>query len=249
MIAQGDIAKIRKAVDEFWVDLLAKENKHFYDMATGKEGGHQLSDKVDQLSTGIVQTRFPMKSGYQHKSGKICTRSMGDIWFKNSQSEWNPINVKTGLVGSEGQPNIVSLKRVMTNIIEHKIDSYYLLLIKFEIDKKRKMISHSVHLTDILDWLQLTGKDSVVTFNSGPGQTMLKAKKFYEYLSSDYAPEKLNVKTKMAHLMELFLEGERNLIRDRERDRKKFERVYEEFERDPVAFSIDVEKQQEFEIQ
>ena len=248
MLNEEDIKAIQASVDEYWTEELTNHNRDFYNMAIGKEGGHQLGDKVDQLSTSLICSSYPLESGFQHKDGKICTRSMGDIWFKNSSEEWNPINVKTGLVGSEGQPNIVSLKRVMSSIIDRTIDAYYLLMVKFEVDHERETIRHNVYLTDILNWLELPNGESVVTFNSGPGQTMLKAKRFYELLATGVSPESHSIQKKMKLLMELYLEGERNLMRDRERDRKVFESEYDRFVQDPRPFLIDKNKQREFEI-
>lgn len=248
MLSDANIKTIRNEVDKYWAEELRTNNKFFYDMARGKEGGHQLGDKVDQLSTGLICAKYPSLTGFQHKGGKISTRSMGDIWFKNDAGEWNPINVKTGLVGSEGQPNIVSLKRVMSSIIEHTIDAYYLLTVKFDVDVAKQKVSHNVYLTDILNWLSLPSVGSVVTFNSGPGQTMLKAKKFYDLLSKGFSPEKLDVRMKMELLMDLYLEGEENLIRARKNDRKKFEKTYNAFQSDRSPFFIDKHKQEKLEI-
>ena len=248
MLSDDSIKILRDEVDAYWVNELGCHNKYYYDMAVGKEGGHQLGDKVDQLSTGLVTTTHPSEAGFQHKNGKVSPRSMGDFWFKNDNGEWNPINVKTGLVGSEGQPNIVSLKRVMSSIIEHTIDAYYLLMVKFEIDSKKQTLTHNVYLTDILDWLSLPRGGSVVTFNSGPGQTMLKGKMFYDLLSEGFSPGKIDIRKKMELLMNLYLEGEKNLIRDRERDRKKFESHYNAFKNDSSPFFIDKQKQIGLEI-
>ncbi len=253
MISDKDILSLEKAVDKYWADVLSteKNNREFYNIATGKEGGHQLSDRVDQLTTAFISKAYPLQSGYQKKKGKIISRSMGDIWFKNKQNEWNPINVKTGLTGSEGQPNIVSLKRVMTSIMDHTMDSYYILLVKFQVDPVAKKISHSVHLTDILNWLSLPDGDNVVAFDSGPGQTMLKAKKFFDLLSRGVKPKKLTVQNKMDLLMVMYREGEKRLRENRARDLKKFETCYKRFATvaSNVSFTIDKEEQHKFGIE
>lgn len=253
MISDNDISALVNSVDKYWTDLLssAEGNRTFYNIATGKEGGHQLSDRVDQLSTEFISTTYPLRSGYQKRKGKISSRSMGDIWFKNEQGEWNPINVKTGLVGSEGMPNIVSLKRVMTAIMNHAIDSYYILLVKFQLDKETHTISHSVHLTDILNWLSLPDTESVVTFDSGPGQTMLKAKNFYKLLSQNIIPEKLTVWDKMKLLMKLYRDGEERLKKNRARAFAKFESSYTSFLPSDFdePFIIDKEGQKGFGIE
>ena len=89
MISDSDILSLENAVNKYWTDVLSSEegNRTFYNIATGKEGGHQLSDRVDQLSTEFISTTYPLRSGYQKSKGKISSRSMGDIWFKNEQDE------------------------------------------------------------------------------------------------------------------------------------------------------------------
>ena len=248
MIDQCDIETIYRRVDEYWTQTLKKEGQSFFDIASGKEGGHQLSDRVDQLTTEIIHSSFPMRSGFQHTKGRANSRSMGDIWFRNGNGEWNPVNVKTGLVGSEGQPNIVSLKRVMSSIFEHSIDSYYLLFVKFAIDAAGKSISHHVYFVDLLDWIVLSGKKSVVTFNAGPGQMMLRASRFFDLLSDGFQPKVSPIRAKVKALMDLYLLGERNLIRDRQKDRKKYKAVYDGFMKERQPFSIDINRQMEFEI-
>ena len=174
---------------------------------------------------------------------------MGDIWFKNQHGEWSPINIKTGLVGSEGQPNIVSLKRVMTSIFEHRIDSYYLLFVKFELGHEGTSISHRTHLIDLLDWIVLPRAKSVVTFNAGPGQMMLKAERFFELLGKGFSPDRHPIRDKAKALMALYLLGEKNLMRDRRKDRIAYKATYEESMRESEPFAIDTEKQLEFDIQ
>lgn len=100
MIALDDLAGIRNGVDDYWRAVLAESGDEFFAMATGKEGGHQLSDRVDQLTTSFIHSTYPTRSGFQHKNGSISPRSMGDIWFRSQCGEWNPINIKTGLVGA-----------------------------------------------------------------------------------------------------------------------------------------------------
>ena len=248
MIDTGDIDTLRKSVDEYWRKVLDDDGSGFVRIATGKEGGHQLSDRVDQLTTSFIHSAFPLRSGFQHTKGKTNARSMGDIWFKNAKDEWNPVNIKTGLVGSEGQPNIVSLKRVMSSIFEHRIDSYYLLFVKFSVDAAAKGISHHVYLVDLLDWIVLAGGKSVVTFNAGPGQMMLKAERFFNLLSEGFTPERSSIREKTKALMSLYLRGERNLMRDRRRDREAYKAIYDRFMQEHGPFAIDIGRQEELEI-
>lgn len=93
---------------------------------------------------------------------------MGDIWLE-SGGIYHPINVKTG-VSSNGQPNMVSLKKLLDALLDQQIDSYYLLMVKLEIQQP---ITCLIHFIDMLDYLDY------VTFDSGPGQIMLKSRLFF----------------------------------------------------------------------
>ena len=55
---------------------------------------------------------------------------MGDLWL-GSSGMYNPINVKAGVYGVGGQPNLVSLAKLTDGLLDHVIDSYYLLFVKF----------------------------------------------------------------------------------------------------------------------
>lgn len=238
-------------VTEQWDTYLSAPamNLQMFNKAVGKEGGHQLADSVDTLTTSVINASFPTASGFQRKNGKVSPRSMGDIWFRNLRQEWNPINVKTGLVGSEGQPNIVSLKKLLGGIINRTLDSYYLLMVKFEVNKREKRILHHVYLTDMLDWLSLPKEQYVITFDSGPGQTMLKAKQFFELLNGGFCPPRMSIREKVSRLMDLYEDGERRLRENRERDLKKFRSKYNAFLNDESPFQIDISRQVEFEIE
>lgn len=141
---------------------------------------------------------------------------MGDVWLQDN-GIYHPVNVKMGVVGKEGQPNLVSLKKVLRAIMAREIDSYYLLIVKMKIDQNE--IVPTIYFLDMLDWLDY------VHFNSGPGQMMLKAVKFF----NEYDPNrvtKLDIIGKVQKLMDMYEDAERRLKRDRERglesDRKKF---------------------------
>ncbi|MBI4679414.1 MAG: hypothetical protein HY748_17705 [Elusimicrobia bacterium] len=144
---------------------------------------------------------------------------MGDLWLQDS-GIYHPVNVKTGIVGAEGQPNLVSLKKVFSAIMARQIDSYYLLIVKMDISAKG--IAPSVCLIDMLDWLDY------VTFDSGPGQMMLRAVKFF----AEFDPTKvktLDIKSKAQRLMELYEDGERRLKENRERDLQHYRHEFRDF--------------------
>ena len=146
---------------------------------------------------------------------------MGDVWLHDSDI-YHPVNVKTGVVGSEGQPNLVSLKKVLSALTAREIDSYYLLIVKIAISEYNGAIEPSIVFTDMLDWLDY------VTFDSGPGQMMLKAKAFF----AAYDPEVLSTDTtsgKVERLFELYKDGERRLRRNRDRDLQKYSALVDRF--------------------
>ena len=178
MLESDDISKILEITKNFWTEHV--NQKAFQDIASGKEIGHRIADYVDEKTTELLSTKF--NTGQQiNAKGKIRTRSMGDVWiFSNNM--YNPVNVKAGLwdEDSGGQPNLVSLKRVLTYMLSDVIDSYYLLIVKMNIttdsDHRKTKIEPRVYLVDMLDYLDF------VTFNSGPGQLMLKEKQFNEFM-------------------------------------------------------------------
>jgi hypothetical protein len=178
VLESDDISKILEITKNFWTEHV--NQKAFQDIASGKEIGHRIADYVDEKTTELLSTKF--NTGQQiNAKGKIRTRSMGDVWiFSNNM--YNPVNVKAGLwdEDSGGQPNLVSLKRVLTYMLSDVIDSYYLLIVKMNIttdsDHRKTKIEPRVYLVDMLDYLDF------VTFNSGPGQLMLKEKQFNEFM-------------------------------------------------------------------
>jgi hypothetical protein len=187
-------------------------------IAKGKEIGHKLADLVDEKTTALLTVKYLTK--HQHDGqGKKRSRSMGDVWLHDNRI-YHPINVKTGIVGAEGQPNLVSLKKVLGAIMACQIDSYYLLIVKMQI--LADGIIPSVYLFDMLDWLDY------VTFDSGPGQMMLRAAKFFR----EFDPKKVvttDISAKVKRLMELYEDGERRLKANRERGLKQYQERFRQF--------------------
>jgi hypothetical protein len=139
---------------------------------------------------------------------------MGDIWLEDNDI-YHPINVKSGLVGSEGQPNLVSLKKVLNAILSRWIDSYYLLIVKLEIPEPGR-IRPTVYLVDMLNHLDL------VTFDSGPGQIMLRARAFFSGYDQAKKSKVQPFGDKVSRLMDLLEDGERRLKANRERSLELF---------------------------
>ncbi len=141
---------------------------------------------------------------------------MGDLWLE-AGGVYNPVNIKAGEYGKNGQPNLVSLKRVLTALADCLIDSYYLLIMKIE-RTSAGFVPH-VYFVDMLDFLDYT------VFNSGPGQMMLKEAYFYPAIDAlrakgEHAPHPvLSVAEKVEKLYATLEQADRQLFIDRERKR------------------------------
>ena len=204
MLSEKTMHSITAETLDYWQREVTKP--YFVDLAQGKEIGHKLADMVDEKTTALLTINHITKHQYT-RDGRRRARSMGDVWILDS-GICHPINVKTGVVGSEGQPNLVSLKKVLRAILQRQIDSYYLLYVKMAINDG--FIEPSVFFLDMLDWL------TYVTFDSGPGQMMLKAKSFFAAYDPRAVPT-LTIKQKVQRLMDLYEDGERRLRANRAR--------------------------------
>lgn len=187
-------------------------------IAKGKEIGHKLADLVDEKTTALLTVKFLTKH-QRDAQGRTRSRSMSDLWLHDN-GIYHPVNVKTGIVGSEGQPNLVSLKKILRAIMARQIDSYYLLIVKMHI--RTQKIDPSVCIVDILDWLDY------VTFDSGPGQMMLKAVKFFDEFDPTTV-KLLGIRDKVRRLMDLYEDGERRLKENRRRDLDRYKQEFRDF--------------------
>ncbi len=218
MLTTDTICSVTAATLEYWTEEVTKE--YFVEIAQGKEIGHKLADLVDEKTTALLTLNH--RTGFQRgPNGQRRARSMGDVWLLDGDI-YHPVNVKTGLVGSEGQPNLVSLKKVLSAITARQIDSYYLLMVKIAIQANTGAIEPSVVFTDMLDWLQY------VTFDSGPGQMMLKAKAFFAAYDPTAAIEH-TMAQKLTALYDLYQDGERRLRINRDRDLRKYRAAVDRF--------------------
>lgn len=204
---------IREMTTRFW--FAQSKSDVFVEMAQGKEVGHRIADYVDEQTVLMLQGHFSCYHEVK-KNGKKKPRSMGDVWIE-SNGVLSPVNVKSGKKGSNGQPNLVALGRLLEYLAKGYIDSYYLLFIKFEI-ASGALVPH-VHLVDLLESLRFTH------FNSGPGQIMLKEKEFYEFVESgsdeDLCTGTLNPKDKATKLFSILEEADIQLFRDRQKRQEK----------------------------
>jgi len=216
LIRREERNEIRKKAQEFWDGKCSKSD--FVGMAKGKEIGHRIADYVDEQTVQMLSSHFPCFHEVD-KNGKKKPRSMGDVWIE-STGVHNPVNVKSGQKGSNGQPNLVALGRLLQYLAHGYIDSYYLLFIKFETE--RDILKPHIHMVDLLETLAFTH------FNSGPGQIMLKEKDFYDYVEAHgdeiLCAGSMSAKQKASKLLAILEEGDMQLIKDREKRRSKLRR-------------------------
>ena len=147
MLSKELIVEIRNKCQDYWTQEVKKD--YFVQLAKGKEVGHRTADLVDEQTTALLRREYSTKFETS-KIGKDRPRSMGDIWL-NANNIYHPINVKLGIAGAEGQPNMVSLKKLLGALIARRVDSYYLLIVKLSISET---ITPQIYLTDMLDHLK-----------------------------------------------------------------------------------------------
>ncbi|MBM3303295.1 MAG: hypothetical protein FJY85_25535, partial [Deltaproteobacteria bacterium] len=105
-----------------------------------------------------------------------------------------------------------------------RIDSYYLLMVKVDI---RDTITPEVYFVDMLDFL------GCVTFDSGPGQIMLKARAFFRAIAEGFAAEQRTLEQKVERLMELLEDGERRLAANRAESLASFRKRVQGYRKAP----------------
>lgn len=218
MLTQNTLNKIRKEALVYWKKEFKKPE--LIQIAAGKEVGHKLADLVDEKTTALLTVNY-LVAHQRNKNGDARARSMGDLWLQE-KGIYHPVNVKTGVSGSEGQPNLVSLKKILDAVMKQQIDSYYILIVKMAIHSNTKTIAPSIYFFDMLDWLDY------VTFDAGPGQMMLHAAKFYADFDAD-ARKRLTIKQKLEKLVALYKDGDRRLRENRRRSLKQITDSFDVF--------------------
>lgn len=216
MISDATLQAIRRQCQEYWDAEVHKD--YFRQTAQGKEIGHRVADLIDDKTSALLTVHHITRRQFD-RTGKQSPRSMGDIWLE-AGGLFHPVNVKAGITGSEGQPNMVSMKKLLNGLIERQIDSYYLLMVKLEIADG---IKPKVYLTDMLDHLDY------VTFDSGPGQIMLKSGQFFKSFDPEKKAEPKTTRHKVETLLRLMEDGERRLRINRERDLTKYQQNVREY--------------------
>lgn len=225
MLSAEKIQEIKTRVAGYWNDSgrIAEVAKR----GTGKESGHRIADYVDDKTTSFIHAHY--EAAFERDGGgEITKRSMGDLWLKES-GVYHPVNIKTGMSNS-GSPNMVALRKLLKCLLQNQIDSYYLLMVKF--------VSHgggapAIYFVDMLDYLDY------LSFDSGPGQIMLKSEAFF----GGFEPKGAVSRTfpeKADYLMAMLEDGDRRLIANREQKRGELRGMIEQYKcRENFAISAD----------
>lgn len=227
--------EIEATTQEFWDTEII--TPFFASVAQGSEIGHRIADLVSDKTTGLLAVYFTAMF-QRNRNGEKVPRSMGDIWVEHG-GIFHPINVKTSIADNGGQPNMVSLKKLLAALLEYRIDSYYLLFVK--IFQRDNTLNAKVHFVDMLDYLPY------VTFDSSPGQIMLKSNAFFQAREQGHVPEDKPLSDKVSALIDLLEDGERRLIRNRRAALSRFRKSAAHY--NPVQHIVTPELQAVFNLQ
>lgn len=203
MLENATAGAIVELTKNYWDREVQTES--FRRLATGKEIGHRIADLVDEKTTFLLQSQFDTLQEQGARGDRA--RSMGDIWLL-SGGIYNPINIKAGEIGKNGQPNLVSLRKLLNALLKRQVDSYYLLIVKMTVGTSPDV---AVYLVDLLGYLEYA------TFDSGPGQMMLKERAFYEAMANSCPPSSISMADKIGKLVAMLEDADRRLFANRQK--------------------------------
>jgi hypothetical protein len=178
---------------------------------SGHEPGHAMAPLVQRETAELLTARLARLST-KDPDGRSRTRSMGDLWAQ-TPTGWDPINVKTGDLDRTGQPNLVSLARLLRALAESRIDAYWLLMIAWQ--RHEEGVRAETRLVNLLDWIDYCH------FDAGTGQLMLKQAAFRAALQQGHQGRERTRDELLAELFVLLEQGDRRLADNRERRRER----------------------------
>ena len=223
MTLSADVqSKIISLTNSHWTEHV--HDAGFSELTEGKETGHRIADYVDDRTCSLLKVNLDTRYEGDSK-GRIRKRSMGDIWVR-SQGIYNPVNVKSGLQDMRGQPNVVSMQKLLDYILNRRIDSYYLLIVKFDLSAS---VSHKLYFIDMLDWIDF------VTYDAGPGQIMLREQDLYDELDAGRIPDSRTIFEKVDALFDLFERQLQALFANRQERLSRQRALSRQFQRAPFA--------------
>ena len=217
-------SRIVSLTDAHWSEHV--HDAGFAELTEGKETGQRIAAYVDERTCDLLKVNLDTRYEGDSK-GRTRERSMGDIWVR-SQGIYNPINVKAGLQNMRSRPNVVAMQKLLDYILNRWIDSYYLLIVKFDLSAG---MSHKTYFIDILDWIDF------IRYDAGPGQIMLREQDLYDELDAGRVPDSRNIFEKAEALFELFERQVQTLIANRRERLNRQRALSREFQR--TDFTVD----------
>lgn len=185
-----------------------------------------MAEYVDDRTSALLKVSFDTR----HEgtvSGALRKRSMGDIWI-GSGGIFSPVNIKSGLQDMSGQPNLVSMQKLLDYLFRRWIDSYYLLIIKFSLTPE---VTHRTFFVDLLDWLDFANYDA------GPGQIMLREHDFYRAYDAGHRLPTKTISQKVEYLFSMFERQLEVLIENRKRRLERQRELLRDFH--STRFAVD----------
>jgi hypothetical protein len=226
VLDQATQAGIVRATQAYW-DAESGDPELVARMARKKEKGQGLSNWVEEKTVDMLEETFRDRVCFQlgGPTGKARRdRSMGDLWFVGADGNRNPINVKTGVktpgTRSSGQPNLVALPKIADALLEHWIDSYYLLFVHF-MDESPPTARVSMY--DLFSIVE-----DYVSYNAGPQQMMLKAREFDPPPAPTYG--RVDPKDALQYLLDLRDRSNAKLFAKRAKDLETMRRAVDSFD-------------------
>lgn len=220
MLDRATSQAVVTSTEELW--RVECQGEAFLGAFRGKERGHRIADLVEEVTVEHLEQHFEVRHELMN-TGARRARSMGDLWLACG-GMFNPINVKAGVYGVGGQPNLVSLAKLTDALLDRLIDSYYLLLVKFtDADAPEPDV----------EMINLLGHLEFVHFDSGTGQMMLRADRFMKRERGDLLIEAPPIQESVDRLLAMRREGNESLARIRARKQAALERKAARF--DPTA--------------
>jgi len=128
---------------------------------TEKEQGH----KFYQIAEDFICEKLALK--FDSNIPKSA-RDIADVYVFNT-----PVNVKFGIGEKNGRPNMVSMNRLIA--LSSKSEDAQYIMLKIKVKSEADI---SVSTMDVLSNLHL------ISYNAGPGQTMLKEEDYYQEILS-----------------------------------------------------------------
>lgn len=161
-------------------DIKIIEKLNLISESKGKEIGQRFSTEIEELIIKILKEKLGNRVSSPEES-----RAMYDVKIDN-----DIFNIKFGM-GKMGSPNVVSVERLINEIGNNNIDSYYLIKIKYVNN------IFDLKIFDILDYL------NYISFATDK-QAKIEENKFYKNYSPVLDENKLDFIEKKRILLEKY---------------------------------------------